>query len=55
MSKMLLVLVGSVCSNKMPWTRLLVNSRDLFLTDLEAGKLKIKSDVVYGEDVLPDS
>lgn len=41
----------------MPWTRWLVNNRNLFLTILEAEKSKIKVmlDVVSGEALLSNS
>lgn len=51
------VLVHLDCRNRNPQTRWLINNRDVSLTDLEAGKSKVKelADLVSGEDRLPGS
>ena len=56
-SLLLGVLVCSGCYNKVPWTRWLINNRNLFLMVLEAGKAKIKAleDSMSGETPRPGS
>lgn len=50
-------MVSSGCYKKILSTGCLINNRTLFLTVLEAAKFKIEApaDLVFGENLLPDS
>lgn len=53
----LFILVHSRSCNRIPWTRQLLNNRNLFFTVLETGKFKIRvlAHLLSGEGLLPGS